>query len=310
VTLSKWFVDGRGQAIAWASMGVSLAGVVWPPAMNWIIEGWGWQAGWQAMAVFALIVLVPASWFMRRTPEDYGLHPDGRSAADIREGRGAGAAADFKNSFTRHEAVRTSAFYMVVLAFGLGGVGIGVVLLHTILFLEDAGFSSSTAALMSSTMSLPAMLSKPFWGWLTGRWDAKYLAAVAFGIASAGTSVILVGANAGVLWVLTAGYLALGWGFGGFIPLQETIWGTYFGRRYLGSVRSVAMPASLALGAGGPQVASMYVDAVDNYDGVFITLAVLWAAGGLMMLLIRRPTKPSEPTLLEVLTKRPLAAGP
>ena len=69
------------------------------------------------------------------------------------------------------------------------------------------------------------------------------------------------------------------------------------------------MPASLALGAGGPQVASMYVDAVNDYDGVFITLAALWFAGGLMMLLIRRPTKPHEPTLLEVLMKTPSSAG-
>ena len=29
VTLSKWFVDGRGQAIAWASMGVSFTSTRW-----------------------------------------------------------------------------------------------------------------------------------------------------------------------------------------------------------------------------------------------------------------------------------------
>ena len=306
VTLSKWFVENRGQAIAWAAMGVSLAGVIWPPAMNWIIERSDWQTAWQAMAVFALIVLIPASWFMRRSPEDYGLHPDGRNASDLKRGRGAAAALDFRNSFTRGEAIRTTAFYMVVLAFGLGGVGIGVVLLHTIRFLQDAGFSAGTAALMSSTMSVPALLSKPFWGWLTVRWDPKYLSFIAFAMAGAGTLVILGGANAGVLWILTGGYLLLGWGFGGFIPLQETIWGTYFGRRYLGAVRSVAMPASLALGAGGPQVASLYVDAVGDYDGIFLTVAALWFIGAVMMLGIRRPVKP---TLLEVLRKPPSAAG-
>ncbi|MBT5774068.1 MAG: hypothetical protein HOH95_06790, partial [Dehalococcoidia bacterium] len=79
---------------------------------------------------------------------------------------------------------------------------------------------------------------------------------------------------------------------------------SYFGRRYLGRVRSVAMPFALFLGAGGPQGASFYVDVVGNYDGVFITVAALWFIGGAMMLLIKRPTKL---TLLEVLMKRPAA---
>jgi len=67
-------------------------------------------------------------------------------------------------------------------------------------------------------------------------------------------------------------------------------------------VRSVAMPFALFLGAGGPLAASFYVDLVDNYDGVFITVAALWILGGTMMIFIKRPTKP---TLLEVLMKRP-----
>ena len=62
-------------------------------------------------------------------------------------------------------------------------------------------------------------------------------------------------------------------------------------------------------GAGGPLAASFYVDLVGNYDGVFITVGDLWALGGALMLLIRRPTKPQQPTLLEVLMKPPTTAG-
>ena len=92
--------------------------------------------------------------------------------------------------------------------------------------------------------------------------------------------------------------------------MQETIWGSYFGRRYLGAVRSVAMPFALFLGAGGPLAASAYVDFIGSYTGVFMTVTALWALGGAMVLLITRPTKPSEPTLLEVLMKRPSVTEP
>jgi len=302
VTLSKWFVEKRARAIAVAAMGVSLAGVVWPRLMTTIIERSDWRGGWQAMALISLVVLIPAALFMRRSPEDYGMHPDGKSDADIRSGGGAAAALDFRNSFTRSEAMHTSAFYIVVFAFGLGGLGIGVILLHSIPFLTGSGFSVSRAAEMTGLMSLFAFGAKPFWGVLVDKFDPKLLSSVAFGLAGVGTLIILSGANSGSLPVLIGGFVLLGWGFGGFIPLQETIWGTYFGRRYLGAVRSVAMPFALFLGAGGPLGASFYVDTVDSYDGVFITVAALWVLGGAMMLFIKRPTKP---TLLEVLMKRP-----
>lgn len=311
VTLSKWFVDRRGRAIAVAAMGVSLAGVVWPPLMNWIIDQSDWRGGWQAMSVIALIVLLPSALFMRRTPEDYGLNPDGHSDEALRRGAGDAAAADYKNSFTRAEALRTSAFYIVVFAFGLGSVGIGVILLHTIPFLsaDDAEFTRTQATTLSALMSLLAFGAKPFWGFLTDKFEPKYLSTVAFWLAAAGTFVILTGANDGSLPMLIGGFALLGWGFGGFIPLQETIWGSYFGRRYLGAVRSVALPFALLLGAGGPLGASYYVDFVGSYTGVWLTLTALWALGGAMMLLITRPTKPAEPTLLEVLTKDPSAAA-
>ena len=302
VTLSKWFVERRGRAIAVAAMGVSLAGVVWPPLMTWIIEQSDWRGGWQAMSAISLAVLLPAALFMRRSPEDHRMHPDGKSDAEIRSGGGMAAALDLRNSFTRTEALRTSAFYIVVVAFGLGGFGIGVILLHTIPFLTGLGFSPATAAWLSAAMSLPAFLAKPFWGWLTDKVEPKYLAVAAFNLAGAGMLVILGGGNSGSLPVLTAGYVVLGWGFGGFIPLQETIWGSYFGRRYLGAVRSIAMPFALFFAAGGPQAASFYVDVVGNYDGAFVTVAAMWALGGAIMLLIRRPAKP---TLLEVLMRRP-----
>ena len=294
VTLSKWFVERRGRAIAVAAMGVSLAGIVWPPLMTWIIGQSDWRGGWQALAVISLLVLLPAAMFMRRAPEDYGLHPDGHTDRQMRDGAGAAAAADFENSFTRQEALQTSAFYVVVFAFGLGGVGIGVILLHTIPFLGSVGFSPSTAAAMSSLMSLPAFVAKPVWGWMTDKMEPKYLSAASFNLAGVGMIVILVGANSGSLWVIAGGYILLGSGFGGFIPLQEMIWGSYFGRRYLGAVRSVAMPFALFLGAGGPLAASAYVDFVGDYDGVFISVAVMWALGGAMMLLINRPTRPAR----------------
>lgn len=292
ITLSKWFVERRGQVIGLAGMGVSLSGTLTPPLTTWVIDSVGWRIAWDVIALGALSLAIPCALVMRRQPEDHGLHPDGKTDEDISRGGGAAAARDFANSFTRGEALRTPAFYMIVLAFGLGGIGLGALLLQTIPFLTDAGYSRGLAALMSSAMSFAALLSKPFWGWAADRWQPKVLAALGFVIAGVAIVVIVFAANHHVVPLLAGTYFVMGWGIGGQLPLQETVWASYFGRRYLGAVRSMAMPFALFLGAGGPLAVSYYFDIVGNYDGAFYMMGAIWLVATALMLAVPEPVKP------------------
>lgn len=291
VTLAKWFVERRGFAVALASMGVSMAGVLLTPAMTRVIDEWGWRAGWRWMGIGALVLVVPVALMMRRSPEDHGLYPDGKTADQVAGGAGQKATLDFASSLTRGEALRTVSFYMLVLAFGMFGLTIGVMLLHTIPFMTDAGHSRSTASFMITLASVPALVSKPFWGLLMDRWDPKKLASIS--AVTTGISIIVIttsvhGHRDVLIW---CGFLLLGFGWGGMIPLQELIWATFFGRRHLGSVRSAGLPFSLFLGAGAPLLVSMYVDRVENYDGAFLTVAALNLAAAVLLLFIRKPMR-------------------
>lgn len=292
VTLSRWWVAKRGQMFGIATMGISGAGVVFPPLATIALQQWGWRTSWQLLALCVLLT-VPAALVMRRQPEDYGLHPDGLTAEQVGRGAGAVAAADYANSFTRREAIRTSTFYLIVLAFGLGQVGSGAMLLQTIPFLTDQGFSPGRAAGLAATMSFFAMICKPAWGWTGERMGPSQAAAISFVQSSIAMVVILLAAEAKAIVPLTAGFVLMGWGFGGAIPLQETIWASYFGRRYIGAVRSAAMPVALFLGAGAPLAVSAYYDHVGNYRGIFFLIAGTWLLAAALALLVRRPARPS-----------------
>ncbi len=291
VTLSKWFVEKRGLAVALASMGVSFAGVLLTPAMTAVIDEWGWRAGWRWMGIGSAILIVPVSLMMRRAPEDYGLHPDGRTADQVAAGAGQKANADFASSLTRREALRTFSFYMLVLSFGMFGLTIGVMLLHTIPFMTDAGHSRSNAAFMITLASIPALVSKPFWGLLMDKTDPKWLASISAVITGISLIVITYSVREHKDAIIWGGFLLLGFGWGGMIPLQELIWATFFGRRHLGSVRSAGLPFSLFLGAGAPLLVSMYVDRVGDYDGALLTVAGLNLAAAVLLLFIKKPAR-------------------
>ncbi len=289
VTLSKWFVEFRGRAIALAAMGVSFGGVLLTPLVTYIIDSGGWRLAWQFLSLGAIICVIPAAFAMRRAPEDYGLLPDGRSQADALAGLTHKATADFENSITRRQALHTSSFYMLVLAFGLFGITIQVMLLQTVPLLTDAGFSRATAAMMITLASVPALLSKPLWGWLIDGLEAKPLAATSAGLTGLSLFIIVLSVQTGSQIWMYVGFIMLGLGWGGMIPLQEVIWASFFGRRYLGSVRSAALPFSILLTSGAPLATSYYYDVMGNYDGAIIFVGSANLVSAAMILWIPKP---------------------
>ena len=291
VTLSKWFVSLRGRAIAIAAMGVSLAGVILTPAVTVSIDLVGWRETWRLLALLTVVLIGPAAFLMRSSPERHGLHPDG--AREV--ATDSAIQADYERSMTRGEALRTPTFYWLVTAFGLFVITIQVMLLQTIPMLTDAGYARTTAAAMMAVTNVPALLSKPVWGWLIDELKPAPLASLSSALTALSLFIIVWGTGAHHLPGLYAGFFLLGIGWGGMIPLQEVIWGAYFGRRYIGAVRGAALPFSLIFGAGAPLAKSYYFDVIGNYDGAIQTVAAAKLVAAMMLLAIPRPRRSGTP---------------
>ena len=293
VTLSKWFVERRGRAVGIAATGTSIAGVLLPPFTTAIVDTFGWQMGWRVLGVLTLLLIYPTATFMRRQPEDHGLHPDGKSDQEVASGR-AGSVADFARSFTRGEALRTRSFYLVVMAYGFAAAGLVTVLLQLIPYLTDNGYSRGVAALAISLNAIPAAITKPLWGLLAERIHARILSAVSFAILAGGMVMLVLVVRTGAVLPVLAVSAWIGVGWGGMIPLQETVWGSYFGRRHLGSVRSAALPLTLVISGSAPLLASLYFDRVGNYEGAFFALAGTWSIAAVLVLLATNPPLPAR----------------
>lgn len=289
VTLAKWFVERRGQAVAWAAMGISMGGVLLTPLVTWAIDVYGWRTAWLQLGVGALVVMLPVALLMRRAPEDMGLHPDGKSAQAIAAGLDVQARADFERSMTRAQAVRTLSFYALIVAFGFFQINILVVLLHAVPFLVDSGFSRAESAFSLVVASVPAMLSKPIWGYFIDRLPAQPLAAISATLTGLALVAIVLALQSGAQPMIYAAFALLGTGWGGMIPLQEVIWGAFFGRRYLGAVRSAALPVALLIAAAAPYLVALHRDMSGRYDESMLLVAGLNVLSGVLIYCVRPP---------------------
>ncbi len=295
IAVSKWFVARRGQALGWTSMGVSMAGFIWPTATaGLLIEPLGWRTAWMVLAACFAAILIPSALLIRRRPEDYGMLPDGGPTQLTRDQIEA-AEHDDATSLTRQEALRSSSFYLIVLIFGISVVGIFAILLNGVLYLKEHGLSSVQAAAAVAGFSLFSMLTKPPWGWLLDKFDTRIVGFCSFILGAVGFVLVIQAAPTGDWLLIAAALSVMGFGIGGNIPIQDMFWAEYFGRRHLGSVRSIGFPIAMGINAITPVAVALSYDLIGTYDYAFYTCAVFWAGSAGLCLMLRLPAKRRAP---------------
>jgi len=296
VSISRWFVRMRGRALALAGMGHGLAKVAMPLLAASLIAYAGWRGAWAVFGLLTLgFVVGPALLFMRRRPEDMGLLPDGRSRDEHDSGaaankvgfaRARSAIADV--AWSRSEALRTPAFWLIVTTFGVAHVGVSGLNLHVFSFVSDQGHPAMVAALVMSTIALMQFSTPIVWGLLAERSDIGRLIMAKFLIQAAG--ILLALSSPGVL-SLYAGFFLYGIGMGGTSILAEMIWANYFGRISLGKIRGMGSFFTHAFSAGGPPFFGFLFDFTHSYFLSFSIFIGLLFASALLSLFLRPPKK-------------------
>jgi MFS family permease len=294
VSISQWFVRMRGRALALAGMGHGLAKVCMPVAAASLILYTGWRGAWVVFGLLTLALVVgPALLFMRRRPEDMGLLPDGGSIAQNEPGSVSAkakarlSAADDVD-WTRREALGTSAFWLIVITFGVSHVGVTGLNLHVFSFVSDQGHPAMVAALVMSIIAVMQFSTPMGWGLLAERINIPRLIMAKFLVQAVG--ILLALSDPGLV-SLYAGFFLYGIGMGGTAILAELIWANYFGRTSLGKIRGMGSLITSAFSAGGPPFFGLMFDATQSYNLSFsIFIGMLFASAGLSLFL-RPPRK-------------------
>lgn len=279
----KWFVRKRGRALGISIMGVGLGALIFPSAISMLIEAVGWRGAWLWFGVGIGSIAFVLALLLRTTPEESGLLPDGGT---VREAGRVDAAPPEERSLTRREAVRTPAFWLLLAAFSLVGLGITGFQSNWHPFLVETGFGPAEASLGIAIYGLVSGLVRPGWGLLGERYPARYLLG---GVSIATAVLILVFLNVrGVAALMPVMFMA-GFIMGGYLILRALLTANYFGRAHLGAVNSLFRPIVMGIGAAGPILFGVLYDLQGGYTLAFLTAALAWGASGLIVLLAKPP---------------------
>ena len=292
VSISQWFVRMRGRALALAGMGHGLAKVCMPVLAASLIVYTGWRGAWMVFGVVTLLLVVgPSLLFMCRRPEDMGLLPDGKWHARVQSAVGDSEAGSVKAQpsvvedvpWSRREALRTPAFWLIVITFGVAHVGVTGLNLHVFSFVSDQGHPAMVAALVMSIIAVMQFSTPMVWGLLAERTNVGKLIMAKFIIQ--GVGILLALSDPGI-FSLYSGFFLYGIGMGGTAILAEMIWANYFGRISLGRIRGMGSLITSAFSAGGPPFFGLLFDATQSYSLSFsIFIGMLFASAFLSLFL-------------------------
>jgi OFA family oxalate/formate antiporter-like MFS transporter len=296
VSISRWFVRMRGRALALAGMGHGLAKVGMPLLAASLIVQMGWRSAWIVFGLLTLALVVgPSLIFMRRRPEDMGLLPDGSrdqfdsgTPAKKAGSSRAHASAYADVAWSRREALRTPAFWLIVTTFGVAHIGVSGLNLHVFAFVSDQGHPEMVAALVMSIIAFMQFSTPMVWGILAERSNIARLIMAKFLIQAAGISLAL--STPGIL-SLYAGFFLYGIGMGATSILAEMIWANYFGRISLGKIRGMGSLLTHAFSAGGPPFFGFLFDSTQSYFLSFSIFICLLFASAFLSLFLRPPKK-------------------
>ena len=283
--VNNWFVIRRpaATAIATAAQMVGLATL--PLLAQAAILAGGWRTGWVAVgaAVFA-VGFLPSALLLVRAPEDLGLRPDGIATAARHDT--APVPVHPEPQFTRPQALRTRAFWLLALFTACAYPVQAGVSLHQAAYLVERGLSPTTAAEIVGAFSFASGCGSLGFGFLPRRVLVRYRLAAIAALQAVGVVGLLL-ANAVPIFFLAA--MVFGLGIGGLLMLPPMAWADYFGRRSYGAIRGVALPFQVLGQAAGPLLSGVLRDATGSYTASLLTFAAFSILAVIAALLARPP---------------------
>ena len=287
--VANWFFSKRSRALGFVMSGVGLGGALLLPLVGWWISEYGWRSAAIASGALILIVGLPLAVVMRHRPEDYGMLPDGASAA--------GAIPDASRSTGRPrpvsgpeigwlQSLKTTQFWFLGASLSLRAIVTTGFTIHFVAMMVDRGFTLVVASSLLGAVALVSLLGRIGLSWLGDFTDKRYLLAATLGV----TSLTMLAMSQVQSQSLLVGVLVLyAVAYGGSIVLPVSLQADYFGRKSFATIRGLTNTVQTTGTLIGPVFAGVVFDLTGDYSLAFAGFAVAGFVAMLLVAGIRRP---------------------
>jgi sugar phosphate permease len=172
---ARWFRKQQGLVVGVLTAGNAAGQLVFLPVMATIVTHAGWRAMSLSLAAVLLVFVPLLAFLMRDRPADLGLAPYGAAPGSAVPPRAAGnpIAVSFR---ALAEGGRSRDFWLIAGGYFVCGASTnGLIGTHLIPACVDHGLTEVAGAGLLATTGVFAFVGGTLSGWLSDRWDNRYL---------------------------------------------------------------------------------------------------------------------------------------
>ena len=270
--VTRWFNVRRASALAIASTGLSMGGIIVTPFIKWILDSQGVRNGSPWLAVIWFLGTVPVTLLLLRPfPHKYGWLPDGQRAEPGQIAQVLGTPME--------EAVRSRFFravsfgYIFVFAAQIGAA------LQLIKLVEERT-DRSTATLATIVLSVSSIISRFVAGRIIPRVDmTRFTVGLAVVQGSSLAGVAMINSRLGLLLAIAL----LGTTIGNMVMMQSLLIAEHFGVRDYPRIAARAGLISFTGTALGPLLLGWLYDVAGGYRSSYLAAAACSIVGAVMI---------------------------
>ena len=297
VLANTWFIRRRALAMTLVSSAIGIGGTLITPLLAFSVYTWGWRWGAFLSGLGLILIGVPIALFVKRSPESLGLLPDGGPATGDQRAANAGRSGSHgtgvhgnEANYTLKEAMRTSTFWMIILATTTRVAVYNAITVHFIPIMVWRGVSEQRAAAMLAAMALMSLPSHLLVGWIADHVSKPRLMGLCMTIGAASIVFLAYGEGEWALWVFTLLFTFME----SIFPVGWATVGDFFGRKSFATIRGTMSFFYLWGPALGPVIAGAVYDLYQSYGPLMSSFIALSLASGVLYATLRRPKPPSS----------------
>lgn len=243
ISISKWFFEKRGLAMAIFFTSGGLGGYLFTPFLSKLVATYSWRSAWLTMMFCGMLTTLLALFFLKESPADVGQQIDNGNSGTrpSRKSRIKKMIPQFAaikktaGSWSLSEAKRNKTFYVLiffqfVVSFYMVSISnLGISYLNTL------SLGSGIAAMAIGTYSLANLFGRILVGMMSDYIDSKYIFLASTALMAIGLLLFIFAQNSEMAFLFS--WIA-GIGFGMFIVTPTNALVNYFGSAHYSSILS------------------------------------------------------------------------
>lgn len=285
--LSGWFngplEKSRGFALGIAMSGIPLGGVVAGPTIIFLMDQFGWRAGFWGVALFPLLIGIPLALFVIRSSPFEGQ--GGRMV------RGQRITSDTPG-LSVGQAMGTPPFWVMAAAIFLMSSCLQGMSIHMPALKMDLGISMQALAFYGALGSALGIAGRVMAGFMFDRMFAPHVSMFIFALPAAAAFLVVLYPSLSIAIIAS---LIVAFGGGAESDFIGYIVGRYFGLRAYGQIFGILYGIFMVGISVGPYLVGVGFDMTGSYAIPFII-----AGGGLAFLVVLLAFLPRFPTDEEI----------